>query len=59
MKHNAFIDELKRLGVRVEDAKGHLKLYYNGRQTICRRHPTKEISNQYARLVKKQLGLIK
>ncbi len=58
MKHKAFIDELKSLGVKVEDAKGHLKLYYKGKQTVCRRHPTKEISNQYAKLVKKQLGLI-
>ena len=59
MKHLAFISELKALGVRVEDAKGHLKLYYKDKQTICRRHPTKEISNAYAKLVKKQLGIIK
>lgn len=52
MKHNAFISELKALGVRVVDAKGHLKLYYKGKHTICRRHPTKEISNDYAKLVK-------
>lgn len=59
MKHNAFISELKELGVRVEDGKGHLKLYYKGKQTVCRRHPTKEISKDYAKLVKKQLGIIK
>lgn len=59
MKHNEFIGELKSLGVVIVDAKGHLKLYYNGKQTICKRHPTKEISNQYRLLILKQLGIKK
>lgn len=59
MKHKTFIDELKALGVRVEDGKNHLKLYYKDKQTVCRRHPTKEISNSYAKLIKRQLGIVK
>lgn len=33
MKHSSFIDELRKLGVRVENGTRHLKLYYKGKQT--------------------------
>ena len=57
MKHSSFIDELRKLGVRVENGTRHLKLYYKGKQTTCPRHPSQEISEKFAKLIKKQLGL--
>lgn len=57
MKHSDFIKELKELGVKVENGTGHLKLYYKGKQTTCPRHPSQEISNAFAKRIKKQLGL--
>lgn len=59
MKHKAFIDELKSLGVRVEDGRSHLKLYFNGKQTTCRRHPSQEVSKKHRLEVLKQLGIKK
>ncbi len=53
MKYQNFISELKDLGVKVENGTGHLKLYYKGKQTTCPRHPSKEISNNFAKLIKK------
>lgn len=58
MKHKSFIDELRALGVKIIDGGSHLKLYYNGKQTTCPRHPSHEISNAFAKKIKKQLGLI-
>lgn len=57
MKHSDFIKELKELGVKVENGTGHLKLYYKGKQTTCPRYPSQEISNAFAKRIKKQLGL--
>lgn len=57
MKITAFIDDLKALGVRVENGTKHYKLYYNGRQSTCPRHPGAEISPMFAKKIKKQLGL--
>lgn len=57
MKHKTFIDELKAAGVRIEDGGSHLKLYFKGKQTTCPRHPSREISNGFAKKIKKQLGL--
>lgn len=58
MKHKSFIDELRTLGVRIVDGGSHLKLYYKDKQTTCPRHPSREISNAFAKVIKKQLGLI-
>lgn len=57
MKHKAFIDELRAAGVRIEDGTRHLKLYYKGKQATCPRHPSHEISDAFAKKIKKQLGL--
>jgi mRNA interferase HicA len=38
---------------------GHLKAFYNGKQTTVDRHPGKELDNLYVELVKKQLGMKK
>lgn len=57
MKHKDFIDELKSLGVKLKDGTRHYKAYYNGKQTVVLRHPTREYSQDYLKRVKKQLGL--
>lgn len=57
MKHKTFIDELRAAGVRIEDGTRHLKLYYKGKQATCPRHPSREISDNFAKKIKKQLGL--
>lgn len=57
MKLRDFLMELKAEGVVIRDATRHYKLYCNGRQTIMKRHPSQEISNCYASLIRKQLGL--
>lgn len=57
MKHKTFIDELKAADVKIVDGGSHLKLYYKGRQSTCPRHPSHEISNAFAKKIKKQLGV--
>lgn len=57
MKHKDFIDELRSLGVIIEDGTRHLKLYYKDKQTTCPRHPSQEISEFFAKRIKKQLGI--
>ena len=57
MKHKEFIDELKGLGVVLEDGKRHYKAYFNGKQTVVKRHPTQDCSKQYMSLIKRQLGI--
>ena len=59
MKYKDFIDELTSLGVKVVDGKKHLKLYFNNKQTTCKRHPTQEVSKKHRLDVLKQLGLKK
>ena len=44
-------------GVKTKDGTKHLKLYYNGKQSILPRHPSKEIPKQLVEKIKKQLGL--
>ena len=51
MKHKEFIDELKGLGVVLEDGKRHYKAYFNGKQTVVKRHPTQDYSKQYMSLI--------
>ena len=57
MKPKSFIDELKKQGVVVKNATRHYKLYYEDKISICIRHPTKELTNEYMKSVRKQLGL--
>lgn len=57
MKHKQFIDELKDLGVVIVDGTNHYKAYYNGRQSVIKRHPTKDYSRKYMELIKRQLGI--
>ena len=57
MKHKEFIDELKRLGVVLKDGSRHYKAYYQGKQTVVNRHPTKDYSQKYMGIIKRQLGL--
>ncbi len=57
MKHNQFIDELRKLGVVLVEGKRHYKAYFNGRQTVVKRHPAQEYSRQYMNLIKRQLGI--
>nr|WP_184007311.1 MULTISPECIES: type II toxin-antitoxin system HicA family toxin [unclassified Paraburkholderia] len=57
MKQSEFRRWLEAQGVVVKDGKGHLKLYYNGKQTILPRHPSKELKEPLRRGILKQLGL--
>lgn len=57
MKQAEFVKWLKSQGVAFKNGKGHLKAYYNGKQTTVPRHPGKEIDNDFAKEIKKQLGM--
>jgi mRNA interferase HicA len=57
VKQTEFVRWLKSQGVVLKNGKGHLKAYYNGKQTSVDRHPGKELTNQYVEVVKKQLGM--
>jgi mRNA interferase HicA len=59
MKQSEFVRWLLDQGVRIEDAKKHLKLYANGQQTILPRHPAKELKKPLVEGVKKKLKLKK
>lgn len=59
MKQTEFVRWLKRNGVVLKHGTGHLKAFYNGKQTTVDRHPGKELDNLYVELVKKQLGMKK
>ena len=48
---------LKAADVKIVDGGSHLKLYYKGRQSTCPQHPSHEISNAFAKKIKKQLGV--
>lgn len=57
MKYKQFVNELKNQGVVFVEMTNHTKLYYKGKNSTLKRHPSQEISNQYANLIRKQLGL--
>lgn len=57
MKQTEFVRWLKSQGVVLKNGKGHLKAYYNGKQTTVDRHHGKELDNRYVETVKKQLGM--
>lgn len=57
MKQAEFVKWLESQGVRVDDGRKHLKAYYKGKQTTIPRHPGKEIDNDFAKVIMKQLGL--
>lgn len=57
MKQQEFVKWLKEQGVKVTNGTDHLKVYYNGKQTTVPRHPGKEIDNQFAKRIAKQIGL--
>lgn len=57
MKIRSFIDSLKKQGVTVENKKKHYALYFQDEWTICPRHPSKEISEDFIKGIRKQLGL--
>jgi mRNA interferase HicA len=50
-----FKKELRALGARFKEGAKHTKVYLNGRQTTLPRH--KEISDQFANMIRKQLGV--
>lgn len=57
MKQSAFRRWLERQGVEVKQGTNHLKLYYQGRQSVMPRHPNKEIGQGLRKAIIKQLGL--
>lgn len=57
MKYKQFVKELKDQGVEFIEMTNHTKLYYKGKRSTLKRHPSQELSNQYMDLVRKQLGL--
>lgn len=57
MKQSEFVRWLLKHGVDIKDGTKHLKLYYNGKQTILPRHPAKELKQPLVDGVKKKLGL--
>lgn len=57
MKQAEFVRWLKDQGAEIRDGTKHLKVYLNGKQTTVPRHPGKEISNQFAKVIMKQLDI--
>lgn len=57
MKISEFRRWLESLGVTTKEGKGHTKLYFNGRQTVLPRHPSKELHEGLRKAILKQLGI--
>lgn len=57
MKYKQFVNELKNQGVVFVEMTNHTKLYYKGKHSTLKRHPSQEISNQYANLIRKNWDL--
>lgn len=57
MKQSEFRRWLESQGVEVKQGTNHLKLYYNGRQSVMPRHPGKEIGKSLRQAIIKQLAL--
>lgn len=53
MKIRSFIDSLKKQGVTVENKKKHYALYFQDEWTTCPRHPSKEISEDFIKGIRK------
>ena len=57
VKISEFKRWLESQGVQVMNGKSHWKLYYNGKQTVLPRHPSKELKEGTKRAILKQLGI--
>lgn len=57
VKQSEFKRWLAAQGVEFKDGTNHLKLFYQGRQTVMPRHPGKEIPEPLRKSILKQLGL--
>jgi len=60
MKARQFIRKLKAHGVEIETGRGkggHVLATFEGRRTVIKTHGAKDLSNQYIRLVCRQLGI--
>jgi mRNA interferase HicA len=57
VKQAEFVRRLKSEGVLIKNGTKHLKAYYKGKQTTVPRHPGSEIDDDFAKVIKKQLGM--
>ena len=60
MKGRQLARKLKAIGVEIKSSRGkggHVLASFNGRQTVIKTHGTKDLTNNYIRLVCKQLGI--
>jgi mRNA interferase HicA len=57
MKSAEFVRWLKSQGVEIKNGTKHYKAYYKGKQTTVPRHPGSEIDDDFAKRIKKQLGM--
>ncbi|HGJ5856635.1 mRNA interferase (plasmid) [Arsenophonus nasoniae] len=57
MKQSEFLKWLKSQGVKTENGKKHLRLYYKGKISHLPRHGSQELTTGLVEGVKKQLGL--
>jgi mRNA interferase HicA len=57
LKQAEFVKWLAEQGATFKQGGKHLKVYLNGKQTTIPRHPGKEIDNNFAKAIKKQLDL--
>lgn len=57
MKQSEFRCWLEAQGVEVKQGTNHLKLYYQGKQSVMPRHPSKEIGKGLRQAIIKQLGM--
>lgn len=57
MKQSEFLRWLIDQGVETKQGANHIKLYFNGKQSVMPRHPSKEIPTGTQHAIKRQLGL--
>lgn len=57
MKQSEFRRWLESQGVDVQNGSNHLKLYYQGHQSVMPRHPGKEIGESLRKAILKQLDI--
>ncbi len=58
MKQSEFLRWLIGQGVETKQGANHIKLYFNGKQSVMPRHPSKEqIPTGTQHAIKRQLGL--
>ncbi|MGP2470316.1 type II toxin-antitoxin system HicA family toxin [Yersinia sp. 2540 StPb PI] len=57
MKQSEYRKWLEAQGVEIKSGTNHLKLYYQGKQSVMPIHPSKELGEALRKAIIKQLGI--